>query len=143
MIQNLTHFVKFSFSSMLGWGSSHTFGGGTSLIWYELNVTPVIITICILNIYVFTCLTLADCVNCGSSSLRMGVMEIRSTKKGNKDIPHKKSLPQLNLWCQWLFMLLFTSQIFTYILISHLRNDAARSRVELWGFNISLSLYLI
>lgn len=64
LILNLTHFVKFSFSSMLGWGSSHTFGGATSLIWYESSVTPVIITIpiCILDIYVFMYISLLQTV---------------------------------------------------------------------------------
>lgn len=55
-ILKTTHFVKFSFSSMLGWGSSHTFDGGTSHIWCESTVASLIIhiTIFILDVSLFS-----------------------------------------------------------------------------------------
>lgn len=62
---------------MLGWGSSHTFGGDTSLIWYELSVTRVIITItiCILDIYVFTYISLLQTVLTVAPPVSEGVLQ--------------------------------------------------------------------
>lgn len=129
LILSLTHFAKFSFSSMLGWAFSHTSDDDTSLIWYELSETHTsyyyqYLHFRSLSIYLY--LTFADCANCSSLSLKGSIPEIRRCKEGQQKCSSKKSVPQLVLWHQWL------------LLISHLSKCGVRS-----SFNISLSLYLI